>query len=116
MEYSFQIPGVTTHLAVQGVYTVDYFLIFCVRYGSVYKLKRDVSEPKCLTNLSSLPVDLALDFNRFVTVNMDSTFQSYTLKVTLFHSVYRIFVYIECTSESYHPFLLKLYDQCLIGK
>lgn len=68
-------------MAAQGIYAVDYFLIFCLRYGPVYKLKRGVEDIKCLTNLSALPIDLALDYNRFVTVNMDSTFQSYTLKV-----------------------------------
>jgi hypothetical protein len=62
---------------------VDYYLLFCVRHGSIYQLKRDESETKCLTNFSSLPVDLALDVNRFVTVHMDSTFQGFTLKVTI---------------------------------
>lgn len=68
-------------MVAQGIYIVDYFLIFSVRCGAVYKLKRDEQEIKCLTNLSSLPIDLALDFDRFVIINMDSTFQSYNLKV-----------------------------------
>lgn len=56
-------------------------MILCMRYGQVYRLKRGIEEIKCLTNLSALPVDLVLDYNRFVTINMDGTFQSYTLKV-----------------------------------
>ena len=76
-----QIPGITTHLAVKGSYMVEYSILICVRHGSIYLLKRETSEARCLTNFSSLPVDLALDGNRFVTIHMDSTFQGYTLKV-----------------------------------
>lgn len=49
-----------------------------------------MEEVKCLTNLSALPIDLALDYNRFVTVNMDCTFQSYTLKVISFKNLQHI--------------------------
>lgn len=76
-----QIPGVTTHLLAKGVYAVDYFILFCTRYGSVYKLMRDRTNIECLASLPTLPVDLVLDSNRFLAINMDSTFESYTLKV-----------------------------------
>lgn len=81
LDLFFQIPGVTTHLLAKGIYTVDYFVLFCTRYGSVYKLMRDKINIECLVSLPTLPVDLAFDFNRFLAINMDSTFESYTLKV-----------------------------------
>lgn len=80
----------TSHLCVEGTYTVDFNIIFATRNGYVYKLQRGLDQPECLTSLMSLPVAMELDNSRFLVACTDSTLLSFSLKVIRAHMWYLI--------------------------